>query len=67
MKRDEAKAFQDAAQHAADWCFTKLEMRSGTGGYGKEHVHSEAERTALHLVHSIAVCEIARMTAIIAR
>ena len=67
MKREEAKVFQDAAQHAADWCFAKLEMRSGTGGYGKEHEHSETERSALHLVHSIAVCEIARMTALIAR
>jgi hypothetical protein len=67
MNRDEAKVFKDAAQHAADWCFVKLEMRSGTGGYGKEHEHSETERSALHLVHSIAICEIARMTAIIER
>jgi hypothetical protein len=63
MKRDEAKPLRDAAQHAADWCLGKLEMR--VGGYGKDHEHADSERAALHVVHSIAVCEIARLKTII--
>jgi hypothetical protein len=64
MKREEAKPLQVAAQHAADWCRGKLEMRAG--GFGKDHEHGESERAALHVAHSIAVCEIARLQAIIA-
>ncbi len=62
MKRDEAKPLLDLAQPAAAWCLGKLEMR--VGGYGKEHEHTDAERAALHVVHSIAVCEVARLEAI---
>jgi hypothetical protein len=63
MKREEAKPLQDAAEHAARWCLEKLEMREG--GYGKAHEHSESERAALHVAHSIAVCEIARLQSVI--
>ena len=63
MKRDEAKPLRDAAQHAANWCFGKLEMR--VGGYGKDPEHIDAERAAIQVVHSIAVCEVVRLTAII--
>jgi len=63
MKREEAKPLQDAAQHAAAWCLGKLEMR--VGGYGKDHEHSDSERGALHIAHSIAVCEMARLKKII--
>jgi hypothetical protein len=59
MKPDQAKPLQVAAQHAAKWCAEKLEMRQG--GFGKDHEHSETERSALHIAHSIAVCEIARL------
>ena len=31
------------------------------GGFGKDHEHSESERAALHIAHSIAVCEIGRL------
>jgi hypothetical protein len=63
MKRDEAKPLLEPAQRAAAWCVGKLEMRAG--GFGKEHEHSDSERAALHVAHSIAVCEIARLEAII--
>ena len=63
MNRDEAKPLRDAAQHAANWCLGKLEMR--VGGYGKDPEHADAERVAIQVVHSIAVCEVARLTAII--
>jgi hypothetical protein len=63
MRREEAKPLQDAARQAADWCRSKLEMR--VGGFGKDHEHTDVERSALHLVHSIAVCEIARLQATI--
>jgi hypothetical protein len=35
------------------------------GGFGKGHEHSDSERGALHVAHSIAVCEVARLAAII--
>jgi hypothetical protein len=63
MRREEAQPLRDAAQHAADWCRGKLEMR--VGGFGKEHEHSETERAALHLAHSIAVCELARLQTVL--
>ena len=63
MKREEAKPLMEAARQAADWCLGKLEMRAG--GFGKEHEHPDAERSALHVVHSIAVCEMARLKVII--
>jgi hypothetical protein len=63
MKSEQAKPLQVAAQHAANWCVEKLEMREG--GFGKSHEHSESERAALHVAHSIAVCEIARLQATI--
>jgi hypothetical protein len=63
MRREEAKPLQEVARQAAEWCRGKLEMREG--GFGKEHEHSEVERSALHLVHSIAVCEVARLQAIL--
>ena len=59
MRPDVAKPLQAAAQCAADWCREKLEAR--VAGSGMAHQHSEAERTALHIAHSIAVCEVARL------
>jgi hypothetical protein len=59
MKPDQAKPLQVAAQQAAKWLIEKLEMRQG--GFGKDHEHSESERAALHVAHSIAVCEVARL------
>lgn len=59
MRPDEAKPLQAAAQHAADWCREKLKAR--VAGSGMALQHSEAERTALHVAHSIAMCEIARL------
>jgi len=35
------------------------------GGYAKDREHADSERAALQVAHSIAVCEIARLTAII--
>ena len=64
MKREEAKPLQVAAQHAADWCRGKLEARAG--GFGKDYEHLESERAALRVAHSIAVCELARLQAILA-
>ena len=63
MKSEEAKPLQAAARHAANWCMEKLEMKEG--GYGKNHEHSDSERAALHVAHSIAVCEIARLQPIV--
>jgi len=63
MRSEEAKPLQVAAQHAANWCLEKLEMKEG--GYGKNHEHSETERAALHVAHSIACCEIARLQPIV--
>jgi hypothetical protein len=63
MKRDEAKPLRDAAQQAANWCLAKLEMRAG--GFGKDPEHADSERAAIQVVHSIAVCEVARLTTII--
>ena len=65
MKREEAEPLLLAAQHAAEWCRNKLEMRTGTGGFGKEHEHRDTERSGLHIAHSMAVCEIARLQAIL--
>jgi hypothetical protein len=59
MRPDEAKPLQAAAQRAADWCREKLEAR--VAGSGMARQYSEAERTALHVAHSIAVCEVARL------
>jgi hypothetical protein len=67
MNREDAKASQVSAQQTADWCVSKLELRAGAGGFGKDHEHSEFEREALHVVHSIAICEIARLTAFVGR
>lgn len=63
MRSEEAKPLQVAAKHAAQWCMEKLEMREG--GFGKNHEHSDSERAALHIAHSIAVCEIARLQLIV--
>ena len=63
MRREEAEPLREAAQRAADWCRNKLEMREG--GFGKGHEHSDSERGALHVAHSIAVCEVERLAAII--
>jgi hypothetical protein len=41
----------------------KLEMKEG--GFGKNHEHSDSERAALHVAHSIAVCEVARLQPIV--
>jgi hypothetical protein len=63
MTSEEAKPLQAAAQQVAKWCMEKLEMTEG--GYSKAHEHSDSERAALHVAHSIAVCEIARLQAIV--
>ena len=63
MRSEQAKPLQIAAQHAAKWCMDKLELREG--GFGKLHEHSESERAALHVAHSIAICEIARLQPIV--
>jgi hypothetical protein len=63
MRREEAEPLHEAAQRAADWCRGKLEMREG--GFGKAHEHSDSERASLHVAHSIALCEVARLAAII--
>jgi len=41
----------------------KLEMKEG--GFGKVHEHSDSERAALHVAHSIALCEVARLQSIV--
>lgn len=64
MKREEAKPLLVAAQYAADWLLRKLEMREG--GFGKSFEHVAGERAALQVAHSIAVCEVARLQAIVA-
>ncbi len=63
MRSEQAKPLQVAAQAAAKWCQEKLEMKEG--GFGKNHEHSEAERAALHVAHSIAQCEVARLQSIV--
>jgi len=63
MRSEEAKPLHLAAQQAASWCMEKLEMKEG--GYGKNHEHSDSERAALHIAHSIALCEIARLQPIV--
>ena len=63
MRADEAKPLQVIARHAAEWCLQKLEMKEG--GYGKNFEHSDTERAALHVAHSIAVCEVARLQSIV--
>ena len=63
MKREEAEPLLVAAQHAANWCRNKLEMRTGAGGFGKEHEHRDSERNGLHVAHSMAMCEIVRLQA----
>ena len=65
MRRDEAEPLLVAAQAAAEWCRGKLEMRAGAGGFGKEHEHRDSERSALHVAHSMAVCEVVRLQAVI--
>ena len=59
MRADEAKPLRDVARQAADWCLQKLEAR--VGGSGRDYSYSETERAALHVAHSIAVSEIARL------
>jgi hypothetical protein len=63
MKPEQAKPLLVSAQQAAKWCVEKLEMREG--GFGKDHEHADSERAALHVAHSIAICEIARLQATI--
>jgi hypothetical protein len=63
MKPEQAKPLLAIAQQAAKWCVEKLEMREG--GFGKDHEHADSERAALHIAHSIALCEIARLQATI--
>lgn len=63
MRPEEAKPLQEAARRAADWCLEKLEAR--VAGSGQGHTYYEGERMALHVAHSIAVCEIARLQAMI--
>lgn len=63
MRSEQAKPLQVAAQHAAQWCMEKLELMEG--GFGKNHEHTDSERAALHVAHSIAVCEIARLQSIV--
>ena len=65
MRRDEAELLLAGAQNAAEWCRGKLEMRAGAGGFGKEFEHRDSERSALHVAHSMAVCEVSRLQAII--
>jgi hypothetical protein len=59
MRPEQAKPLLEAARRAADWCQEKLEAR--VAGAGQGHTYYEAERMALHVAHSIAVCEIARL------
>ncbi|HVY67011.1 MAG TPA: hypothetical protein VHH11_19530 [Gammaproteobacteria bacterium] len=66
MNREQAKPLLVAAQHAAEWCRGKLELRAGAGGFGKEFEHRDSERAALHVAHSLAVAEVVRLQAIIA-
>lgn len=63
MKSEQAKPLQVAAQQAAKWLMEKIEMKEG--GFGKDHEHADSERAALHIAHSIAVCEIARLQPIV--
>jgi hypothetical protein len=63
MRPDEAKPLLNAARQAAAWCLQKLESR--VAGSGQAYSYSDAERTALHVAHSIAVTEIARLEAVI--
>jgi hypothetical protein len=63
VRAEQAKPLQVAAQAAAKWCMEKLEMREG--GFGKAHEHSDSERAALHIAHSIAVCEVERLQPIV--
>jgi hypothetical protein len=63
MKSEQAKPLQLAAQQAANWLMEKLEMKEG--GFGKVHEHSDSERAALHVAHSIALCEVARLQSIV--
>ena len=65
MKREEAEPLLLAAQRAAEWCRGKLEMRTGAGGFGKEHEHRDSERSALHIAHSMAMCEVVRLQALL--
>jgi hypothetical protein len=65
MKSEEAKPLLVAAQYAVEWCRGKLAMRAGAGGFSKDFEHGEAERTALHVAHSIAVCDVERLQAIV--
>ena len=64
MRADEAKPLQEVARQAAAWCLQKLEER--VAGSGRGYSYSDAERTALHVAHSIAVSEISRLQTAIA-
>jgi len=64
MRPEEAKPLLDVARQAATWCLQKLESR--VAGSGQAYSYSEVERAALHVAHSIAVSEIARLQAAIA-
>ena len=63
MKSDEAQRLQDTVKVAAGWCLQRLDMREG--GFGKNHEHSDSERAALHVAHSIAMSEIGRLQKIV--
>ena len=63
MRSEQAKPLQIAAQQAAKWCMDQLELKEG--GFGKNHEYSDSERSALHVAHSIAQCEIARLQPIV--
>ena len=63
MRSEEAKPLLVAAQQAAKWLMEKIERKEG--GFGKNHEHADSERAALHVAHSIAVCEIARLQPIV--
>lgn len=63
MRAEEAKPLQDLARQAAAWCLQRLEAR--VAGSGQAYAYSEAERAALHVAHSIAVSEIARLQPIL--
>lgn len=63
MRPDEAKPLLDVARQVSAWCLQKLESRAA--GSGQAYSYSDVERTALHIVHSIVVSEIARLQATI--
>jgi hypothetical protein len=59
MRAEQAQPLLEAARRAAEWCQEKLEARVAGAGVG--HTYYEGERMALHVAHSIAISEIARL------